>query len=368
MVSVAFTGGGTGGHIYPGLAVAANLKNLLSCRVFWIGSNTGMDETIVKNSGIDFFGVASGKLRRYFSLQNFFDIFRIAAGFFAARRILKKEKPLLLFSKGGFVSVPPCAAAASLKIPVFAHESDYTPGLATKLNIPFTEKLFIPYNESLSFYREKYREKISVSGNPIRPEFANADPQKGRDFLGLSNDEKVLLILGGSLGSREINELIASCLPELCHHYTVVHQYGEANAEDISPNANPRYKSYAYFKEEMPHVIAASELVICRSGAGTIWECKALKKPMIFIPLRGSGTRGDQVENAKLFMKAGAGICFIPGENAKEELLKIVKELAENPEKRKSMQEAPVSDKEAAIFIAKEVQKRISGVKAEANG
>ena len=361
MLTVAFTGGGTGGHIYPGLAVASYLKNLLSCRVFWIGSNSEMDRTIVKNAGIDFFGIPSGKLRRYFSLKNFFDIFRIAAAYFAARKILKKEKPLLLFSKGGFVSVPPCAAGASLKIPVFAHESDYTPGLATRLNIPFTEKLFIPYNESLAFYREKHREKITVSGNPIRPEFANADPQKGREFLGLNNNERILLVLGGSLGSREINELIASCLPELCHHYTVVHQYGEANAEDITPNANLRYKGYAYFREEMPHIIAASELVICRSGAGTIWECKALKKPMIFIPLRGSGTRGDQVENAKLFMKAGAGFMFIPGENAKEELVKIVSDLAENPEKRRAMQDAPISEKNSAHYIAEEIQKRISG-------
>ena len=384
MVSIAFTGGGTGGHIYPGLAVASRLKKTSSCRIFWIGSGTGMDKNIVEEAGIEFFGIPSGKLRRYFSLKNILDIFKVAAGFFSARRILKKEKPALLFSKGGFVSVPPCAAAFSLKIPVFSHESDYSPGLATRINLRFSEKVFIPYKESLVFFGNLSKSsndsslntagKIIVSGNPIRPEFSEADPAIGRNFLGLKAEgeeaaERILLVLGGSLGSREINELIMESLPELTRYYTVVHQYGEGNAETTALNNktfdNNLYKPYAYLRSEIPHLIAASELIICRSGAGTIWECKYLKKPMILIPLRGSGTRGDQVENARLFEEAGAALTFIPGAGVSAAdtsalLSDLVISLAENPEKRKLMCEAEISEKDAAEFIAGEIADKIN--------
>jgi UDP-N-acetylglucosamine--N-acetylmuramyl-(pentapeptide) pyrophosphoryl-undecaprenol N-acetylglucosamine transferase len=152
MASIAFTGGGTGGHIYPGLAVASYLKKILPYRIFWIGSGNGMDRAIIEGSGIEFFGIPSGKLRRYFSMRNFFDAFKIVAGFFAARKILKREGADLLFSKGGFVSVPPCAAASSMKIPVLTHESDFSPGLATRLNTRFAEKVFVPYKESAAFF------------------------------------------------------------------------------------------------------------------------------------------------------------------------------------------------------------------------
>jgi UDP-N-acetylglucosamine--N-acetylmuramyl-(pentapeptide) pyrophosphoryl-undecaprenol N-acetylglucosamine transferase len=370
MVSVAFTGGGTGGHIYPGLAVASLLKKLLPVRIFWIGSNAGMDRAIVETFGFEFFGIPSGKLRRYFSLRNLSDLFKIAAGFFAARKILKREDARLLFSKGGFVSVPPCAAAKLLKIPVFTHESDFSPGLATRINANFAEKIFIPYKESASFYSGSLSEKIFVSGNPIRKEFAAASGKKGRAFLGLSSGERILLVLGGSSGSLEVNKLIKKCLPHLTGYYTVVHQTGEDNIDSAgSPFVN--YKPYAYFGEEIPHVIAAAELIICRSGAGTIWECKSLNKPMVLIPFRGSGTRGDQVENARLFEKAGAAICFIPEENEPpdEKLSQVIASLACDGEKRRIMGEAKIVDyaesssgfSGTADLIAKEIAVRIGG-------
>ena len=358
MVSIAFAGGGTGGHIYPGLAIASWLKKILPCRVFWIGSKGGMERVIVEKAGMEFFGIPSGKLRRYFSLRNVSDVFRVMAGFFAARRILKREKPGLLFSKGGFVSVPPCVAAASLGIPVFTHESDYSPGLATRLNTRFAEKIFIPYKESAAFFPGRAGEKLCVSGNPIRPEFAEADPAKGRAFLGLGEGERILLVLGGSLGSREINDLVRSCLPELTRYYTVVHQTGEAVAPNTAPDftVGERYRSFAYFGEEIPHLIAAAELVLCRSGAGTIWECASLHKPMVLIPFRGSGTRGDQVENARLFQEAGAAICFTG--NAAE-LSQLIVSLAEDPGRRKSMGEAKIAVSNAAAFIADEIKRMI---------
>ena len=364
MVLIAFTGGGTGGHIYPGLAVASWLQKNFPCRIFWIGSNTGMDRAIVENAGIEFLGIPSGKLRRYFSLRNFSDVFRIIMGYFAARKIFKRERPVFLFSKGGFVSVPPCAAAKFLKIPVFTHESDYSPGLATKINTMFAEKIFIPYMESEAFFPARVKERVFVSGNPIRPEFAAADPAKGRAFLGLGDNERILLVLGGSLGSREINELVRDSLLGLTKHYTVVHQTGEGVAgPDIfaaSVILPDRYKPYAYFRDEIPHVIAAAELVLCRSGAGTIWECKSLNKPMVMVPFRGSGTRGDQVENAELFEKAGAAICFVEsGEDAPEKLSAIINSLAEDTEKRRAMAEAQVTKSDATEFIAKEIIARV---------
>ena len=370
MVSIAFTGGGTGGHIYPGLAVASRLKELIPCRIFWIGSGVGMDRTIVENAGLEFFGVPSGKLRRYFSLKNFSDIIKIFAGFFAARKILGRERPVLLFSKGGFVTVPPCVAAKTLRIPVFTHESDYSPGLATRINARFAEKIFIPYTESAKLYRGRAVQKIRVAGNPIRPEFANADPEKGRDFLGIEQDERILLVLGGSLGSGEINDLVAAALPELTKHYTVVHQTGVNGAGNTPASQQTgRYRTYAYFGDEIPHVIAAAELVLCRSGAGTIWECKSLKKPMALIPLRGAGTRGDQVENAVLFEKAGAAAVFLPdrmeAQPPHEALARLIASLAADPERRRIMGEANINGSagniatDAAVFIADEIVRKI---------
>jgi UDP-N-acetylglucosamine--N-acetylmuramyl-(pentapeptide) pyrophosphoryl-undecaprenol N-acetylglucosamine transferase len=360
MVSVAFTGGGTGGHIYPGLAVASWLKKIMDCRVFWIGADSGMDRAIVEEAGLEFFGIPSGKLRRYFSLKNISDIFRVARGYFAARKIFKREKPALLFSKGGFVSVPPCAAASSLKIPVFAHESDLSPGLATRINTRFTEKLFIPYKETAAFFAPAFRPKLEVSGNPIRPGFSEADPAKGRQFLGLK-DERILLVLGGSQGSREINGLIRESLPELTRYYTVVHQTGsqdEVFARGASLQKAPSYKPYEYIKDELPHVIAAAELVVCRGGAGTIWECAGLGKPMIIIPLRGSGTRGDQVENARIFAEAGAAIS-LADDSSPQKLAALVSELAMDENKRNAMSAAKPGRADAANYIAGTIKNRV---------
>jgi UDP-N-acetylglucosamine--N-acetylmuramyl-(pentapeptide) pyrophosphoryl-undecaprenol N-acetylglucosamine transferase len=332
-----------------------------------------MDKAIVEKAEIEFFGIPSGKLRRYFSFKNVSDVFRIGAGFLTARKILKKQKPLLLFSKGGFVSVPPCAAAKGLGIPVFTHESDFSPGLATRINTRFAEKIFIAYGESMKFFTGPAEGKLSVSGNPIRSEFAEADAGKGRAFLNLENDERVLLVLGGSQGSREINSLIRECLPELIKYYTVVHQTGGSDAGTQASADNKHYKPYEYFREEIPDIIAAAELVICRSGANTIWECKSLGKPMVLIPLSGSATRGDQVENARLFEKAGAAVCFMPPPdgadhgNAVKKLREIIASLAEDEEKRRMMGEAKISRDvsnnapDAAVFIAEEIVKRIRG-------
>ena len=263
------------------------------------------------------------------------------------------------------MSVPPCAAAASLKIPVFTHESDYSPGLATRINGRFAQKVFIPYRESAIFFPGRAAGKICVSGNPIRPEFADADPAKGRAFLTIGDDERILLVLGGSQGSREINELVWACLPELTRRYTVIHQTGDDSAQSTGTG---HYRPFAYFHEELPHILAAAELVICRSGAGTIWECASLRKPMVLIPLRGSGTRGDQVENARIFREAGAAICFTPEADRAVSAGKfsaLVTSLADDPGKRQDMSSSDITGAAdckvsgAAAFIAEEIHAEI---------
>jgi UDP-N-acetylglucosamine--N-acetylmuramyl-(pentapeptide) pyrophosphoryl-undecaprenol N-acetylglucosamine transferase len=342
MMNVAFTGGGTGGHIYPGLALASCLKQELDCRIFWIGSGNGMDRSIVESAGLDFFGIPAGKLRRNFSLKNISDFFKVVTGFFAARSILKREKPALLFSKGGFVSVPPCAAAASLGISVFTHESDYSPGLATRINARFAARgrgrIITAYPETGKRFPPKFRDHVLVLGNPVRGEFKNADPDAGRDFLGVGKEERILLVLGGSQGADELNKLVQDSLTELTQLYLVVHQTGPARESLIAPS--PRYKPYPYIKKEMACVLAASELVLCRSGAGTVWECATAGKPMILLPLAGSGTRGDQVENAGFFERAGAALVLAPDKRTSEDLLQQLRAIATDETKRKAMADA----------------------------
>ena len=336
-VTAAFTGGGTGGHIYPGLAVADSLrsvcaKNGIQVKICWIGNNSGMDKNIVeKNIGLGgtksadvFYGIPSGKLRRYFSLRNFFDLFKILGGCIASFFILLKIKPAFLFSKGGFVSVPPCFAAKLLGIPVFTHECDFTPGLATKINSRFADKIFISYKETAAYLNSSAAAKTIVTGNPVRPVFYHASSERGRRFAGISGDNPVLLVIGGSLGARQINELVEKNIESLCKNFTVVHQTGIKNAAsepaEHSEEVKKNYRPFPFIYDEMPDVIAAADIVLSRAGANSIWECSVSGKPMILIPLCGSGTRGDQEDNAAYFEKCGAAV-VLSHENATDENL-----------------------------------------------
>ena len=369
MLTIAFTGGGTGGHIYPGLAVIEYLqKNLCAqdLRLLWVGSNSGMDRSIIESAALEFYGIPAGKLRRYFSLKTLPDIFRVIGGFFSARRILRKHAVDLLFSKGGFVSVAPCAAAASLGIPVFTHESDFSPGLATRLNLRFVRrsngKIFTAYEETGRLMPEKVQKQIIVSGNPVRAAFRSADPEKGRAFLGLNAQERILLILGGSQGAQEVNNLIRACLADLCRYYTVVHQYGPEQCWDLPKTE--KYIPLAYIKEAMPHVCAAAELIVGRSGAGTVWESAVLGKPMILVPLCGSGTRGDQVENARFFERENAAlVLFGRDPDAAEKLSQMVSSVADDPGRRRSMAEASlrIGALDGAAIIGNAINEFIKG-------
>lgn len=346
-VKIAFTGGGTAGHIYPGLAVADELKALSKEKgtdidISWIGCSKGMDRKIVTSavrpdgslSADRFYGIPSGKLRRYFSLKNFTDLFKIAGGFFASFFILLKLKPAVLFSKGGFVSVPPCIAARILHIPVFTHECDFTPGLANRINAKSASKMLLSYEETKRFLSESNKAKAVVTGNPVRPVFYSADRSKGREFLGIPEDNKkpVLLVLGGSSGALQINTLVAESLDFLCSRFTVVHQTGMLNTDEkqsaeLKSKYGDDYKPFPFIYKEMCDVLAASDIILSRAGANSIWECAVMYKPMVLVPLCGNGTRGDQVDNAKFFEEKGAAEVLLgkeaTSENLKNALLKI---------------------------------------------
>lgn len=354
MKTVVFTGGGTGGHIYPGLAVVDELKEKinstkidgtsLDVNIVWIGSSKGMDKNLVEKSGsVDkFIGIPCGKLRRYFSFQNFVDLFKIAAGFICAFFHLAKLKPLVVFSKGGFVSVPSCYAAKLLKIPVFTHECDFSTGLATRLNLKVAEKLLVSYEETKTKLPVAIQEKTIVTGNPVRPIFYTADKNKGIEFVLSSKNETskqitkpILLVLGGSLGAKQINLLVWNNLENLCKNYIVIHQTGKKQ-DYFMEVSNKDYYPFEFIYSQMADVMACADVILSRSGANSLWESVVQYKPMVLIPLSVAGSRGDQVENAKYFEEKGCAI-NLNSENLTDEVfLNTMNEfLSEN--KRDSM-------------------------------
>jgi UDP-N-acetylglucosamine--N-acetylmuramyl-(pentapeptide) pyrophosphoryl-undecaprenol N-acetylglucosamine transferase len=325
-----FTGGGTGGHVYPAKPLIDSLlTDGADRRVYWIGSSRGMEKGIVEKWDIPYYGISSGKLRRYFDLQNFTDLFRIMAGFFQARRILRRDRPLFLFSKGGFVSVPPVLAAKSLGIPVYTHESDVTPGLATRINSRFVTKIFLPYEESLKYMAPAFRSRCLVSGNPVRKEFFSGNPGKGREFVKAPEGLPVLLVMGGSLGAERINRLVEDNLQELTRFCFVIHQTGTAN---YIPLDHENYFRAPYFNEEISHLIACADGALSRAGAAAVWELAAGRTPMLLLPLI-KGSRGDQVHNARIFEEAGAARVLDENTLKNEFFLLAVKELLKGPGK-----------------------------------
>jgi UDP-N-acetylglucosamine--N-acetylmuramyl-(pentapeptide) pyrophosphoryl-undecaprenol N-acetylglucosamine transferase len=310
---IVFTGGGTGGHIYPGLAVIEELRHRgFKGRIVWIGSEKELDRSIVAEQGVEYFAIPSGKFRRELSLRNVTDLWRIVAGYMRAKAILKSLRPSLLFSKGGYVSVPPCRAAASLGIPVITHESDTSPGLATRLNSKRASLILTSWEATAAYFPEPLRAKVVRAGNPIRPALFRGDAERGLEMLGFDKERPLLFVLGGSQGAREVNDLVLASLPLLCPSVQIVHQTGRANFDEVTAGIpddsaiRASYRPLSYIGPEIADIYAASTVIAGRAGAGTVWEAASLGKPMVLIPLAGSGTRGDQVENAALAAQAGA--------------------------------------------------------------
>lgn len=371
--TIVFTGGGTGGHIYPGIAVAQRVRALLgssgrSVRMVWLGSFKESDRSPVEAAGIEYRALPSGKLRRQISAENIADAFRVLAGYFAARRALKELKPILVFSKGGYVSVPPCRAAASLGIPVFTHESDLSPGLATRLNARIAERVFVSYEETRARFPEALRSRVEVSGQPVRSSLSQGDAGRGRAFAGIPEGLPVILVIGGSQGARKLNELLSGALPELLASYAVVHQTGPGNPgrpESSIPEAlRPRYRAFEYIRDEIADLYAAASLYVGRAGAGSLWECAVTGVPMVLVPLAGTGTRGDQVENARYFASRKAAL-VLEGRDAEDPaaLVKACRSILDDGGRRAEASQAArdVGEKDGANYIALRILKRMDG-------
>jgi UDP-N-acetylglucosamine--N-acetylmuramyl-(pentapeptide) pyrophosphoryl-undecaprenol N-acetylglucosamine transferase len=327
---VAFAGGGTAGHVFPGLAVAARLGR----PVVWIGSSRGVERQLAADAGVPFRGIPAGKLRRYLSLRNLTDLLKTAAGIAASLLILRRDKPSLLFSKGGFVSVPPVIAAWLRRIPAWTHESDFDPGLATRINMRFCERVLVSFPETIAHLPPRVRPRAVVTGNPVRAAVYDADPRRGRAVVGCGKEIPLLLFIGGSLGSAAVNALVSASLPRMLPRFFVVHQMGE---KEFRPSQRESYFSAAFFKTELPDIMAAADLVICRAGANTLSEIAALGKPSVLIPLPAGGSRGDQLRNAELFRRRGASLVLQESEATPESLSFSVESLFADARRRAEM-------------------------------
>jgi len=368
MSCVVFTGGGTAGHIYPGIAVAESLPQ--NVELVWLGSANGKDELFVKNAlqRVKFIAIPSGKYRRYFSistfLKNFFDLFKVLYSIFLCVFLLRKLKPSLLFSKGGFVSTPPCIAARLLKIPVITHECDVSPGLATRLNACFATQILTSYPETKDRFKLEYRKKVIYTGNPVRSFFYNADGGSTQNFLKIEIKRPILLVLGGSLGAEQINTFVYENLEELLKTFIVVHQTGADNIDRASAclvelkekNCDHAqfYFPKAFIKEELADLVVSAFIVVARSGSNTVWELAALGKPMVLIPLEKGASRGDQVENATYFSSKRAAIMLCGDESNSNSFLKNIMGVYSNDGLRKELSDnaKKLSNKNVAENIA----------------
>ena len=297
---IVLTGGGTAGHVSPNIALLPYLKEA-GYEVTYIGSKNGIEKNLIADFGLPYVGISTGKLRRYFDVKNFTDPFRVINGFREARKFLKKYKPDVVFSKGGFVSVPVVRAAGSLHIPCVIHESDMTPGLANKLCFHAAKKICCNFPETLEMLPSG---KAVLTGTPIRGELFTGDREKGRAICGFSDDKPVLMVMGGSQGAVSVNNAVRGNLDELLTRFQVVHLCGKGHL-DASLEKTEGYRQFEYVKEDLKHLFAAADLLISRAGANAICEILALGKPSLLIPLPTKGSRGDQILNARSFAEQG---------------------------------------------------------------
>lgn len=324
MKKIVMTGGGTAGHVTPNIALFPRLKEL-GYEIVYIGSYQGIEKNLIEEQGITYYGISSGKLRRYLDLKNISDPARVLKGYFQARKLLRRLKPNIVFSKGGFVSVPVVLAAKHLHIPVIIHESDLTPGLANKIAIPAASKVCCNFPETLKHLPEG---KAILTGSPIRKELMEGSAERALTFTGLSGKKPALLIIGGSSGSRFINETVRRILPQLQKTYDVIHLCGKGNL-DTSLNNFPGYIQYEYINKELNDLLALADIVISRAGANAICELLALKKPNILIPLPASASRGDQILNAESFRKQGFSYVLDEDTMTDSQLLTAIQTVAE---------------------------------------
>jgi UDP-N-acetylglucosamine--N-acetylmuramyl-(pentapeptide) pyrophosphoryl-undecaprenol N-acetylglucosamine transferase len=319
---IIFTGGGTAGHVVVNLALIPEYLDK-GWKVDYIGSIDGIERNLIEQlDGVTYHPISTGKLRRYISKENLKDPFKVLKGTMQARNIIKKYKPAVIFSKGGFVSVPVVLAAKMRRVPAVIHESDYTPGLANKIAIPFAKKVLATFSETMDYLPEKKREYV---GAVIREELFQGDKEKGLDFAGLTNHKPVLLIMGGSAGSQKLNSIIRDNLQELLDSFQIIHICGKDNI-DKSVDAEG-YAQFEYVNEELKDIFAATDFVVSRAGSNAIFEFLALNIPMLLIPLSLEASRGDQIVNAKSFAEKQYARVLQEKELSDETLLSELKRL-----------------------------------------
>ena len=324
MKRIILTGGGTAGHVTPNIALIPKLREL-GFDIHYIGSYNGIEKDLIEPFGIPYHGISSGKLRRYFSLQNFTDPFRVIKGFGEARKLIKNLKPDVIFSKGGFVSVPVVLAGKKCKVPVIIHESDMTPGLANKIAIPSAAKICCNFPETLDCLPEG---KAVLTGSPIRQELLSGNKIAAMDLCKFTADKPVILVIGGSLGSVVVNNAVRESLPCLLKVFQIIHLCGKGKTDESLKNTKG-YCQFEYVKDELRDIFALSEIVISRAGANAICELLALRKPNLLIPLSAKASRGDQILNARSFERQGFSMVLEEEDLTKETLTSTVYKLFE---------------------------------------
>lgn len=325
MKRIILTGGGTAGHVTPNIALIPKLKDL-GYDIQYIGSYNGIEKELIEPFGVPYHGISSGKLRRYFSVQNFTDPFRVVKGFSEARKLIKDLKPDVIFSKGGFVSVPVVLAGKRCKVPVIIHESDMTPGLANKIAIPSAAKVCCNFPETLDSLPKG---KAVLTGSPIRQELLSGNKIAAMDLCGFTADKPVILVIGGSLGSVIVNNAVRKSLPELLKEFQIIHLCGKGKTDE-SLNGTKGYCQYEYIKDELRDIFTLADIVISRAGANAICELLALRKPNLLIPLSAKASRGDQILNARSFERQGFSMVLEEEELTEETLVSAVHKLYDN--------------------------------------
>ncbi len=321
--------------MYPNVAVIEELRKESKNRgtdleLLYVGSKGGMEKEIIEKIGVKILLISCGKLRRYFSVENFFDFFKVPVGVFQARGILKKFKPDVVFSKGGYVSFPVTVAAYSLKIPVVIHESDLIPGLANKLSFSFVDKICFSFEKTRDFFESApdiVKQKLVLTGNPIRQEILEGNKMTGLDILGFDGSKPVIFVIGGSLGAMQINKLVWESLDILLKNFDIIHQVGKGNVRADIIHKN--YKQLEFIDDELKDIYAACDIVVSRGGANSLAEIALLEKKALIIPLGTKVSRGDQLENASDFGKK-MGWSVLIGEIDVNKFIKEIRMIEEN--------------------------------------
>lgn len=295
-----FTGGGSGGHVTLNLnLIPIFQKN--GWQIVYIGSENGIEkELIAKMEGVKYYAIKTGKLRRYFSWQNLKDMFKIPVGVCQAAAIIHKEKPDIIFSKGGFVSFPVVVGGFLNHRKIFMHESDLTPGLANKMSLPFVSKFFTTFIDTVKYVRAP--QKVCYIGPVLSDRLKNGDRSKALQMCNFTADKPIVMFVGGSLGAQSLNKAVRQNIDALLQKYQVIHICGKGQKNDMQRQG---YAQFEFVDKEFKDLLAATDIVVTRSGSNAIFEFWSLNIPMLLVPLPCNASRGEQASNAKNFQSKG---------------------------------------------------------------